>query len=91
MYLLGYRARADAVGEPGPPPVSFATDTATALTTAATQAMAAIAESLTKGPANNSRARDGDIVIYQDISRVFDKVPVELLDRVKYRGMYKAL
>ena len=46
--------------------------------------MKAIAESLGSRSANNSRGRDGDIVIVKDISQVFDEVPVALLDRVKY-------
>ena len=66
-----------------PPAPQFATDTANAFT-AATQALKAIAESLGSRSANNSRGRDGDIVIVKDISQVFDEVPVALLDRVKY-------
>ena len=66
-----------------PPAPQFATDTAQAIT-AATRAMAAIVETLGTRSANNSRGRDGDIVIEKDISRVFDEVPVALLDRVKY-------
>ena len=66
-----------------PPAPQFATDAANAIT-AATRAMAAIVETLGTRSANNSRGRDGDIVIEKDISRVFDEVPVALLDRVKY-------
>ena len=66
-----------------PPAPQFATDTAHAIT-AASRAMAAIVETLGIRSANNSRGRDGDIVIEKDISRVFDEVPVALLDRVKY-------
>ena len=66
-----------------PPAPQFATDTANAIT-AASRAMAAIVDSLGIRSASNSRGRDGDIVIEKDISRVFDEVPVALLDRVKY-------
>ena len=52
---------------------TFSTDAAKALA-AASQAMAAIAESPGNRSANNSRGRDGDSVIYNDISQVFDKV-----------------
>ena len=61
-----------------PPAPQFATDTAQAIT-AASRAMAAIVETLGIRSANNSRGRDGDIVIEKDISRVFDEVPVALL------------
>ena len=71
----------DAIGDPPPPP-RYAVDTAAALT-AATQAMAAIADSLGRS-GSNSRGRDGDIVIYKDISQVFDEVPEDILERVKY-------
>ena len=72
----------DAAGDLGPPPPpQSVTDTANAFA-AATQAMTAIAENL--GKRNNSRGRDGDIVIHKDISQVFEEVPVEILERVKY-------
>ena len=66
-----------------PPAPQFATDTAQAIT-AATRAMAAIVETLGTRSANNSRGRDGDIVISKDVSQVFDEVPEDILDRVKY-------
>ena len=66
-----------------PPAPQFATDAANAIT-AATRAMAAIVETLGTRSANNSRGRDGDIVISKDVSQVFDEVPEDILDRVKY-------
>ena len=45
--------------------------------------MAAIADSLGRS-GSNSRGRDGDIVIHKDISQVFDEVPEDILERVKY-------
>ena len=66
-----------------PPAPQSVTDTANAFA-AATQAMKAIAESPGDRSANNSRARDGEIVIFKDISPVFDKVPEDILERVKY-------
>ena len=77
----------DAIGDIAPPPPpGFAVDTAAALT-AATQAMAAIAESLARRSASNSGGRDGDVVICNGVSQVFEKVPEDILDRVKYHGM----
>ena len=74
------------VDAPQPAPPQFATDTAAALT-AASQAMQAIAASIGDRSANNdknSRGRDGDIVVSKDISQVFDEVPEEILERVRY-------
>ena len=45
--------------------------------------MKAIADTLGRSR-NNSRGRDGDIVISKDISKVFEQVPEELLERVEY-------
>ena len=73
----------DAAGDLAPRPPQLATDTANAFA-AATQAMQAIAESIGNSSANNSRGRDGDIVINKDVSQVFDEVPEDILDRVKY-------
>ena len=56
-----------------PPPRFATTDTMAALA-AASQAMAAIAESPGNRSANNnSRGRDGDIVLCKDIPKVFDE------------------
>ena len=66
-----------------PPAPQSVTDTANAFV-AATQAMKAIAESLDNRFGNNSRGRDGDIVINKDVSQVFDQVPEDILERVKY-------
>ena len=93
----GWQQSADRLGPPPPPPhfgvdapqpapPQFATDTAAALT-AASQAMQAIAASIGDRAANNdrnSRGRDGDIVVSKDISQVFDEVPEEILERVRY-------
>ena len=49
---------------------------------AATQAMAAVAESLGNRSAGHSRGRDGDIVLGSDISTVFGEIPENILDRV---------
>ena len=74
----------DAAGDIAPPqPPQFARDTAAALT-AASQAMQAIAATLGSRSDNNSRGRDGDIVINKDVSQVFDEVPEDILERVKY-------
>ena len=61
----------------------FATDTAAALV-AVSQAMQAVAATIGDRSANNSRHRDGEIVIHKDISPVFEQVPEDVLDRVKY-------
>ena len=61
----------------------FATDTAATLA-AVSQAMQAIASTMGQHSANNSRHRDGDIVIHKDISPVFEQVPEDVLERVKY-------
>ena len=66
-----------------PPAPQSVTDTANAFA-AATQAMKAIAESLGNSSGNNSRGRDGDIVINKDVSQVFEQVPEDILERVKY-------
>ena len=68
---------------PQPAPPQFAVSTMAALT-AATQAMAAIAESLGNRSAGHSRGRDGDIVLGSDISTVFGEIPENILERVKY-------
>ena len=47
------------------------------------KAMTALVESLSRRSERNSRGRDGDVVIEKDISRVFDEVPGDLLERVK--------
>ena len=52
-----------------PPAPQSATDTANAFA-AATQAIKAIAESLGNRSGNNSRGRDGGIVIHKGISQV---------------------
>ena len=65
-----------------PPAPQSVTDTANAFA-AATQAMKAIAESLGSHSDNNSRGRDGDVVINKDVSQVFEQVPEEILERVK--------
>ena len=70
-------------GVPVPPPPEFAVGALNALADVST-AMTAIVESLTRRPGNNSRARDGDVVINKDISGVFDEVPENILERVKY-------
>ena len=49
--------------------------------------MQAIAASIGDRSANNdknSRGRDGDIVTHKDISKVFEEVPEEILERVRY-------
>ena len=61
----------------------FATDTVAALA-AVSQAMQAVAANIGQRSANNSRHRDGEIVINKDISQVFEQVPEDVLDRVKY-------
>ena len=48
------------------------------------KAMSALVENLSRHPARNSRGRDGDVVIHKDISRVFEKVPEDILERVQY-------
>ena len=51
-------------------------------------AMTAIVQTLTRGSGNNSRGRDGDIVVNKDISGVFDEVPEDILERVKSQLTY---
>ena len=48
------------------------------------KAMSALVENLSRHPERNSRGRDGDVVIHKDISRVFEKVPEDILERVQY-------
>ena len=48
------------------------------------KAMTALVENLSRRSEQNSRGRDGDMVIHKDISRVFDEVPEDILERVKY-------
>ena len=74
----------EAAGGLSPPaPPQFAVDTAAAMT-AATQAFAAIAQSLTSRSANSSRGHDGEIIVVNDLSNVFDEVPENVLERVQY-------
>ena len=47
-------------------------------------AMTAIVDTLTRRPGNDSRRRDGEVVINKDISSVFGEVPEDILERVKY-------
>ena len=68
---------------PPPPPPPFAVGAMNALADVST-AMTAIVQTLTRGSGNNSRGRDGDIVVNKDISGVFDEVPENILERVKY-------
>ena len=66
-----------------PPPPAFAVGAMNAFADVST-AMTAIVQTLAHGSGNNSRGRDGDIVINKDISGVFDEVPENILERVKY-------
>ena len=47
-------------------------------------AMTAIVDTLTRRSGNDSRRRDGEVVIHKDISGVFGEVPEDILERVKY-------
>ena len=69
------------VGPPPPPP--FAVGAMNALANVST-AMTAIVDTLTRRSGNDSRRRDGDVVIHKDISGVFGEVPEDILERVKY-------
>ena len=66
-----------------PPPPGFAVGAMNALTDVS-KAMSALVENLSRHPERNSRGRDGDVVIHKDISRVFEKVPEDILERVQY-------
>ena len=66
-----------------PPPPGFAVGAMNALTDVS-KAMSALVENLSRHPERNSRGRDGDVVIHKDISRVFEKVPDDILERVQY-------
>ena len=68
---------------PPPPPSALAVGAMNALTDVST-AMTSIVDTLTRRTGGNSRGRDGDVVIYKDISGVFDEVPEDILARVKY-------
>ena len=70
------------VGGPPPPP-AFAVGAMNALADVST-AMTAIVDTLTRRSGNDSRKRDGEVVIEKDISKVFDEVPEDILERVKY-------
>ena len=63
------RLEAD-VADFAPPAPQSVTDTANAFA-AATQAMKAIAETLGRQSGNNSRGRDGEVVISKDVSQVY--------------------
>ena len=67
-----------------PPPPGFATGAIAALANVSSAAMTAIVDTLARLTGNNSYGRDGDVVVYKDISAVFDEVPEGLLERVKY-------
>ena len=70
-------------GPPPPPPPPFAGGAMNALADVST-AMTAIVDTLTRRSGNDSRRRDGEVVIEKDISKVFDEVPEDILERVKY-------
>ena len=72
---------------PPPPPSALAVGAMNALTDVST-AMTSIVDTLTRRTGNNSRGRDGDVVIYKDISGVFDEVPEDILARVS-KGVCK--
>ena len=68
---------------PPPPPPAFAVGAMNALADIST-AMTAVVQTLGRVSGNNSRRRDGDVVVNKDISGVFDEVPEDILERVKY-------